>query len=280
MRISEIARAALAVMLTAAAPPGQDGWVHRLVARPGGGIEALSRGHGKLIVAIPSLGRGGDDFADLGNRLAAAGYRLEAVNPRGVGASHVRADNVTLNDLADDVAAVIDSESGRPAAIIGHAFGNRVARLLAVRRPDLAPAIILLAAGGTVPPSPATTASLQRSFDTTLPPEQHLEAVRRAFFASGNSPVPWNGGWYSAVAAMQGSAGKTVPAARWWAGGTARILVVQGREDAVAPPANGELLKKAYPGRVTLVELNGAGHALLPEQPDAVAAAILKFLAG
>lgn len=33
-----------------------------------------------------------------------------------------------------------------------------------------------------------------------------------------------------------------------------------------------------FPDRVTLVEIADAGHALLPEQPDAIARAVLAWL--
>jgi pimeloyl-ACP methyl ester carboxylesterase len=35
-----------------------------------------------------------------------------------------------------------------------------------------------------------------------------------------------------------------------------------------------------HPDRVRLVEIDGAGHALLPERPDEIAAAVVPFLLG
>ena len=65
----------------------------------------------------------------------------------------------------------------------------------------------------------------------------------------------------------------------WWsAGGKVPILVIQGLQDLLAPPGNAHLLKNEFPTRVTLVELDRAAHALLPEQPDAIAAAVLTYL--
>jgi len=43
-------------------------------------------------------------------------------------------------------------------------------------------------------------------------------------------------------------------------------------------PGNGEALKQEFGDRVTLVEIDNAGHAMLPEQPDAVARAVLGYL--
>jgi pimeloyl-ACP methyl ester carboxylesterase len=65
----------------------------------------------------------------------------------------------------------------------------------------------------------------------------------------------------------------------WWsAGRTVPVLVIQGLQDQAAPPENGRILKAEAPDRVELVELDGAGHALLPEQPMEIARAVTGFL--
>jgi pimeloyl-ACP methyl ester carboxylesterase len=57
--------------------------------------------------------------------------------------------------LAADVAGVLETMDCGPAHLVGHAFGNRVARCLAVDRPSLVRSVTLLAAGGLiVPPTP------------------------------------------------------------------------------------------------------------------------------
>ncbi len=38
------------------------------------------------------------------------------------------------------------------------------------------------------------------------------------------------------------------------------VLVIQGADDAVTPPANGDALKAAAPGLVSVVTIDGAGH--------------------
>lgn len=57
------------------------------------------------------------------------------------------------------------------------------------------------------------------------------------------------------------------------------MLVIQGEHDAIAPPANGDDLRQRYGDRVQVVTLADAGHALLPEQPEAIATSILDWLA-
>jgi len=115
-------------------------------------------------------------------------------------------------------------------------------------------------------------------FDQTLSRDDHLACVKKAFFAQGNDPAVWQGGWWPEVSAMQSGAVRATPTQDWWEAGGQPMLVVQALEDAIALPANAHDLKERMPGRVTLVELQNAGHAMLPEQPDAIAKAVLDYL--
>ena len=177
-----------------------------LIAGPAGDIEVRVSGDGPPVVLIPSLGRGATDFDDLAGRLAAAGYRAIAPEPRGIGGSTGSIDGLTMVDLAGDVGAVVTSLEAAPATLVGHAFGNRVARMTATEHPELVESLVLLACGGAVPPAPEHAAALRLVFDTTVSDEKHLEAVNTAFFAPGNDASVWFGGWYGDVAQAQGKA--------------------------------------------------------------------------
>jgi pimeloyl-ACP methyl ester carboxylesterase len=56
------------------------------------------------------------------------------------------------------------------------------------------------------------------------------------------------------------------------------MLVIQGLQDKIAPPGNGRDLKATYPDRVTLIEIDGAGHAVLVEHPERLADETVRFL--
>lgn len=112
-------------------------------------------------------------------------------------------------------------------------------------------------------------------FDTSLSPEAHITAVQTAFFAPGNDPRVWRGGWYGAVAMQQQNALRKSPADSWSDGGQAAIYIIQAAQDAVAPPVNAEALRTAQPDRVEIAILQNAGHAMLPEQPDELARLVL-----
>jgi pimeloyl-ACP methyl ester carboxylesterase len=113
--------------------------------------------------------------------------------------------------------------------------------------------------------------------DTRLSTPERLDALRVSMFAPGNDPSGFLDGWHEQAVAAQRAALAATLAAEWLDAGTAPLLVVQGLDDALAPPANGREMKARLGERVRLVEIAGAGHAMLPEQPAAIAAALVAF---
>ena len=62
------------------------------------------------------------------------------------------------------------------------------------------------------------------------------------------------------------------------AAGGKPILLIQPLDDFIAPPEDaGQLLKELLGDQVSYREIDNAGHALLPEQPDAVANQIINY---
>jgi pimeloyl-ACP methyl ester carboxylesterase len=252
----------------------------QMIDGPDGPLELFVAGAGPMVVLVASLGRGATDFADLADRLGRAGYRTVCPQPRGIGRSTAPLAGLTMDALARDVATIITTIGGpgAQATVVGHAFGNRVARMVATSFPEVIERVVLLAAGGLVAPGAEAAANLRRVFDRALSPAEHLDAVREAFFAPGHDASVWATGWHPAVAIAQSSATTTTPVEQWWHAGTAPLLVVQPADDVIAVPANAEQLVAALDGRAELVTIPDAGHALLPEQPEAVAACVIDWL--
>jgi pimeloyl-ACP methyl ester carboxylesterase len=125
---------------------------------------------------------------------------------------------------------------------------------------------------------PDTRDALIRTFDEKLPREHHLAAVAKVYFVNGHDPAVWDGGWYPGVVDSQRSAIQATPLDSWWGAGVVPLLVLQAQQDAAAPNENAAALADAYGQRVTVVEVANAGHALLPEQPDFIAHAIVEWL--
>jgi pimeloyl-ACP methyl ester carboxylesterase len=249
-----------------------------IVTRGDTRIEVLSQGSGPLAVLLPSLGRGAEDFAPIAARLAAAGWRTVCPQPRGIGQSHGAMAGIDLHDLAADIAAVIEHDGKNPAFVVGHAFGNRVARLLATDRPDLVRAVALVAANvGHAPSPPNVREAIRNSANPALPDAERLAALQFAFFAPGNDASAWLTGWYPDVLAAQRVAGDRTPRDEDYAAGSAPILYLQPDHDPLAHAEDAIEFKRALGDRVTIVTIAQASHAVITEQPDAVADALIAY---
>ena len=240
-------------------------------------IEYYAQGSGPLVVLLPSLGRGAEDFSEIRPRLAQA-CRVATPQPRGIGASRGPMSGVTLHDFARDVAAVVENEGGGPAIVGGHAFGNFVARSLATDRPELVCGVALLGATHVWPVPPDVRESIMKSSDLSLPEQERIKYLKHAFFAPGSDASVWLGGWYPEVKKAQRIATDATPQPEWWQAGTATILDVQPENDVMIPPENQSRYRDDLGARVSIVRIPNAGHALLPEQPAAVAQALLAFV--
>jgi pimeloyl-ACP methyl ester carboxylesterase len=237
-------------------------------------------GQGEPILFVPSRGRSVDDFDNLSKRLVGAGYQAILPEPRGIGGSTGPLEGITYHDLASDLAATIESVVGRSATVIGHDFGGRIARTLASDHPRLVKQVVLIGAAGKVRRAPEMERLTTKFWETALPREDRLAVLRQTFFAAGNDAGVWQDGWDFEVARAQRASDSRTPLDEWWAGGTAPMLVIYGAEDKIAVPANAKSLAAEFPDRVTLVEISRAGHAMLPEQPEQVAKAVLAYLRG
>lgn len=234
------------------------------------------KGSGSPVVLLASLGRSTSDFDGLAAALVAAGHSAVAVEGHGVGASALPAPGADLHRLAADVAAAV-CRLGAPVVVVGHAFGSRAARCLAADRPGLVAELVLLGCGGKTPADPEARAALWRCFDADLSAEEHLRSVATAFFAPGNDPGVWKDGWWPEAARAQSEAGAATPPDDWWLPPPPiPVWALVGAEDRISPPANARALVDQLQGRGVLEVLPGAGHALVPERPDAVLEVVLE----
>jgi len=245
-------------------------------------IEVIAEGSGPLIVLLPSLGRDSEEFDPVTERVAAAGFRVLRPQPRGYGRSAGPMQNITLHDLARDVAAVIRHENAirhdnAPAILAGHAFGHFVARMTAVDFPELVRAVILNGSAQQQP-NPEVQKSVAIATDPTQPEAERLKHLKLVFFASGNDPKIWLTGFHANVRAAEIIARDATPQREYWAAGTAPILDIQGANDPYRPPSSSnELVQEFGAARVAVVVIPHTAHAVIVEQPRAVADAIVKY---
>ena len=250
----------------------------QLLDLPRGLLQIEVAGEGQTMVLIPSLGRGQEDFDGIAPALVAAGFRLLRPEPRGIGRSAPLAAGATLHDMAADVAAVIEHFTAGPVLVAGHAAGNWVARMLGHDRPDLVRGIAMLAAVTGTEVDPEISRAITSSFDLALTDEERLRHLQRAYFAPGHDASVWLAGWHPPVARAQRAARAATQDRAWLrAAETKPLLYLAAAEDAIAPPPSLAEVQAALGPLAQRVVVDRAGHALLPEQPDAVAAALIGF---
>ncbi len=249
-----------------------------LVPTADGRIDVIVEGAGSLIVLLPSRGRDSEDYGEVARGLAQAGFRVLRPQPRGIGQSSGPLQGLTLHDLARDVAAVI-AHYGAPAVIVGHAYGNWVARMTAVDHPALVRGVVIAAAAAKNYP-PELSAAVTRSGDLSLSNEERLRYLRGTFFAPGNDPSIWLDGWHPQASESQRLAGLATRQEEWWAAGKVPLLDLQADSDPFHPIERMNELKDELGDRVSVAVIRNASHALLPEQPAAVVEAIVAWVRG
>ena len=187
---------------------------HMRVPSESAQIDVRVLGAGPTLVLLPGLGRSSTDLDPFAARLVAAGYRTVLPEPRGIGASTGRLEGLTLHDLARDIGAVIDAACTPPVVLIGHAFGNRIARCLAADRPELVSLVVLLSSSGKVQPTPKIAEAIRLAQAVDTPSDVRADAVSTAWFAPGNDITLWLDGWsqpvmraYLAAAAVDAGGG-------------------------------------------------------------------------
>jgi pimeloyl-ACP methyl ester carboxylesterase len=276
MPIAALAAVVLAFAMMTQAAGADEKRTRELVRSADGEIDVIVEGAGPLIVLLPSRGRDSEDYDEVAQGLAQAGFRVLRPQPRGIGKSSGALQNLTLHDYARDIASVIRHYGG-PAVIVGHAYGNWVARMTAVDHPALVRGVVIAAAAAKKYP-PELSVAVTKSGDPSLPKEERLKYLRGTFFATGNDPTIWLEGWHPQASESQRLAGLANRQEEWWSAGTVPLLDLQADNDPFHPIEKMNELKDELGERVTVAVVRNASHALLPEQPKAVVEAIVAWV--
>ncbi len=253
------------------------------IDRDGRRIVYYTHGTGPRIALAASAGREASDFNELTSALVEAGFRTVAIEAPGIGGTEMPREVFGLYDLAADINAVLVADraavGGARTVLVGHAFGNRVMRAVAYKHPAGIKGVVLIAAGGQKPVPEDAAKALRRCFDPLRTGAQRVEDVRYAFFALDNGvPDFWLRGWHGNTAILQGKASPATPDTEWQSAGSAPLLILQGAQDRIAPKEDAaDVLAETLGDRVEVVVIDPAGHAILPEQPEAVADAVIAF---
>jgi pimeloyl-ACP methyl ester carboxylesterase len=150
------------------------------------------KGEGEPIVLLPGGSLDSYYLIPLADSLVQKGYRVIRIDPRGTGKSTGPASPVTMHDLGKDVNLVLEKLDLKSVSIAGHAFGNRVARVVANDYPEKIKNIILLSAGGVVEPKDEALKALQTLFTPTSTNEEIQQSM--TYFVGDKSYIGycWN----------------------------------------------------------------------------------------
>jgi pimeloyl-ACP methyl ester carboxylesterase len=80
--------------------------------------------------------------------LKSAGYRVITFNNRGIPPTDVSPEGFTLDDMAADVAGLIEHLGAAPCRVVGFSLGRIIVQELLVARPELVRQAVLMASSG------------------------------------------------------------------------------------------------------------------------------------
>ena len=206
--------------------------------------------------------------------------RVVMFDNSGVGRTQSLPSPVTIDAMADQTSALIDTLGlGRPD-VLGWSMGGMIAQALAILHPAQVRRLVLCATfpgtGAAVLPS---NAARQAASDFPANQVNAYDAFRAAV-----SQYP------SAPAASAGTKGlQGLALSDWWSGVdatghkigriSAPTLIADGTDDQLDPVANDHTLARLIPG-ARLVLYPDAGHAFLFQDGTPFAALIESFLTG
>ncbi len=219
-------------------------------------------------------------------------HRVLHPDNRGIGAAPLGDGELTIEAMAADMEALLDREGIERAPVVGWSMGGFVAQRLALRAPERVAALALIATdpGGRAA-VPAAAEVWERLIDHSGAPREQATRLISLLF-----PPPL-------AEAVDAEFGEIVAAARealslqalraqegameaWHreepthpGEGAPATLVLHGAQDVVIPAANATALAALWPAAgVELFE--GAGHAVMAQEPQRIAAAIRAHCAG
>jgi pimeloyl-ACP methyl ester carboxylesterase len=253
------------------------GRAREFVRHDGVTIDVIVEGDGPAIVLLPSLARDSEDYDEVAEGLAKAGFRVLRPQPRGIGRSTGPMRGISLHDLARDIAEVIKALGSGRAVVVGHAYGNWVARMTAADYPQHVRGVVIAAAAAKNYPA-ELSAAVTNAGDLALPDAERLKALRFGFFAPGHDAAVWLTGWHPQVRESQRAAAAATPQQEWWSAGSVPLLDLQAEHDPFKPPQKRNEMKDEFGDRVTVTVIPDASHALIPEQPMAVVDALVAWI--
>lgn len=213
-------------------------------------------------------------------------FRVVRYDTRGHGDSPVPEGPYSIDDLTDDVVALLDELGVEKAHFVGLSLGGMTGMRLAARHPERVERLVVLCTGAHLTPSSAWTdraatvrengaaavaeAVVQRWF-TPGHLEAHPEVRQSSERMVADTPAEGYAGCCEVIAAMD--LRPDLPSI------AAPTLAIAGEQDPATPPPNlAEIAESVQDGRLLVVPQSA--HLANAEQPDTVTPAILDHLTG
>jgi pimeloyl-ACP methyl ester carboxylesterase len=211
---------------------------------------------------------------------------------RGVGRSEPNAKTFTIEDMARDTAALIDTLHVQHPAVVGWSMGGAIVQQLAIDSPASIGKMVLLSAPAPgsfgTPVSPQVEAALSGKPGVTLRdvmgvlfPAADVDEAERCFTKDMFRPADYGKHPISSAVTV----GQTEALRSWEANDHAGqalravqipTLVMSGDDDTVVVQKNAEALKQLLPN-ARLLLIDAAGHAMMYQFPAALAGTISSF---
>lgn len=241
---------------------------------------------GPTVLLLHGIGSNSRSFRRQLEALSDA-YIAVAWDAPGYGRSEDPAAAFSLEDLADDAAALLDHLGVPRAHVLGSSMGGVVAQLLFHRHPRRVASLILAdtnPGSGSLPES-ERSARVQRRLAAleTMTPRQIAEA-RAPTLVSPDAPPELLAEMIDIMAEIRPIGYRAAAIGMGTADLTELLpeiavptLVLVGEWDAVTPRETAEMLARQIPA-ARLAVVPGAGHASHQENPVAFNAAVRQFL--
>jgi 3-oxoadipate enol-lactonase len=248
-------------------------------------LESHAEPTASVVTLVHAIGLDHTMWDDLATKLRRR-YSVLRIDVRGHGLSDVRDGRYTLAELADDVAAVLDSHSIEKTHFVGLSLGGMIGQAFALQHPARLQKMVLACTSSYYGPEGAAMWNGRVKTVTESGTAALADASMQRFFSDAfRAAQPEIVAKYKArliATARKGYVGCShALAALDFSNDLAKIaaptLVIAGELDVGTPPAMSEALTRGIPD-ARMATIAGAAHLAAVEKPEEFGALVEEFL--